>query len=156
MGTTARGLVYPDPTDPPDGPGNLQDLAESVDAAYYTGGAWITSTTGFTLASNWTALAVAYRVIGPLVFLRIAADRATSAITVAAGNGNIADVAVLSAIPSAIIPTVTVAAMPGHAGRVCSFLLTSAGAISLSACAGDGTNVLVGDGISAMFVYPLG
>lgn len=156
MGSTARGLVYPDPTDPPDGPGALQDLAESVDAAYYTGGAWITSTTGFTLAANWTALAVAYRVIGPLVFLRIAVDRATSAITVAAGSGNIGDVDVLSAIPSAIIPSVSVAAMPGIAGRVCSFFMTSAGVVKLSACAGDGTNIGVGDGLSMMFVYPLG
>ena len=156
MGTTARGLVYPSATDAPNGPAQMQTLAESVDTTYYTGSAWITSTTGFTLASNWTNLAVAYRTIGPMVYLRIAVDRATPAITVAAGSGNLADVDVLSAIPSALIPTVSIPAMPGLAGRVCSFFMTSAGVVKLSACAGDGTNIGIGDGLSMMFVYPLG
>jgi hypothetical protein len=156
MGTTAGGIVYPDATDPVDITGDLQALAESVEAEFKTGSSWSTSTTGFTLAANWTALTVRYRTIGPWVDLYLAMDRATSAITVAAGTGNIADVDVLSAVPAALLPAGNTVGMAGTVGRLCQMWMSSAGVVKLSAVAGDGTNIAIGEGLAQRFLYPLG
>lgn len=134
MGTTAGGIVYPDATDVPDIPADLQALAESVETEYTTGGAWVTATTGFTAASNWTLNTVRYRKIGPLVELYLTITRTTSAITVNA-SGNISNVAMLSAVPTAIRPTGTVTGYTGSTGRLACAALDSTGAMELSAFA---------------------
>lgn len=134
MGTTTGGIVYPAPTDPPDIPGDLQALAESVEAEFLTGGPWVTSTTGFTAASNWTLNTVRYRKIGPLVELYLTITRTTSAITVNA-SGNISNVAMLSAVPAAIRPTGTASGYTGNTGRLACATIDSTGAMELSAFA---------------------
>lgn len=135
MGTTSGGIVYPDPTDVPDVPADLQALAESVETEFLTGGAWSTSTTGFTAASPWTLNSVRYRVVGAVCELAWTITRTTSVIT-ASATSNIAANAMLSAIPAAIRPSGTAMAYSGAAGRVAMASVNSDGTVSLEGFAG--------------------
>lgn len=136
MPSTPGGLVYPSPTDAPDGPAQLQALAESVEDVYTTGAAWITATTGFTLAANWDTLSVRYRVVGPHVALFIGFRRITSVITTnTAGNPN--NVTILSAIPAAIRPAQAQSVGSGAAGRLGSFTINSDGTVDICAFGGS-------------------
>lgn len=156
MGTTTGGIPYPDSTAAPNVPADLQALAEGVEDEFYTGGAYVTATTGFTAASNFTLTAVRYRIIGPFVELYVVVARTTSAVTVAAGNGDITNVDILSAIPAAIIPANTKYGHTGGTGRAAVYAMSSAGVVAIAAVAGDGTNILNGDSLSAAFLYMLG
>lgn len=154
MGTTPSGLYYPDATDTPDIPADLQTSMESVDDLINSG-SWVTATTGFTAASNWTLGSVRYRILlGLLVDLFVTATRATSAITVAAGDGDIANVDVYSAVPSAIVPAQQAYGQPGQ-GRLYGAVVTTGGVIRLTAVNAGGVNVAIGDVFSARFLYPL-
>lgn len=136
MPSTPTGLVYPSSTDAPDGPAQLQALAESIDDAYYDGAAWVTATTGFTLGSNFDTLAVRYKVTGPHVALFVSFRRITSAITTnTAGNPN--NVQVLAAIPSAIRPAQAQSIGSGATGRLAAFSINSDGTVDLCAFGGS-------------------
>lgn len=105
MGTTPGGIVYPDPTDAPDVPADLQALAESVETEFLTGGAWSTSVTGFTAATNFTLSSVKWRVVGPLCQLYVRVGHPSGTITAAATDSDVTNTDILSAIPVALTPT---------------------------------------------------
>lgn len=149
MPSTPGGIVYPLSTDPPNGAAQMQALAESAE----TGNPWVTS--GFVVAANWTLSAFRIRRIGALVFLRLDVVRAVSAVTVAAGTGDIANLK-LGDLPAGYWPAQTQALAPGPAGRVAGCYVQADGSVILSAVAGDGANIIVGDTISTGGCYVLG
>lgn len=148
MPTSSGGIVYPSDTDDPDVPGDLQALAESIDAGVPV------VTSGFTIASGWTLTQYRFKRMGAFAHVRLDVVKATSAITVAAGSGDIANVKI-GDVPAGHYPSFTAGLGPGPAGRVASGFIQTDGQVYLNAVAGDGTNVQVGDTISLTGVIPL-
>lgn len=113
---------------------------------------WVTSTTGFTAAANFATTSVRWRRVGVEVDLYVVMARNTSALTVAAGDGNITNVDVLTAIPAAIQPSVPQYGHSGGTGRALTGLVSGA-TVSIAAVAGDGTNITTSDSVSLAFRY---
>lgn len=151
MGTTTGGIIYPDDTDAPDIPADLQTLAESVEA----GNAWVTAAASFTAAVNWTTTSFRIKRVGAIVFVHVQVTRATTALTVAAGSGDLANVK-LGDLPAGYAPAQNQHLVSGQFGRVTTGYVDTSGAVYLGAVAGDGTNVAVGDVITLGGCYVLG
>lgn len=107
---------------------------------------WVTSTTGFTAASNFTTTSVRHRVVGNEVDLVFVMTRATSGLAIPA-DGDVSNTALLTAIPAALTPTVTSYWNAGAsgAGRLGSGTITSSGTVNISALSGGGTTLAIGD-----------
>lgn len=150
MAVTPGGIVTPAATDDPDIPGDLATMAASIEA----GLAWVT--TGFTVTAGvWTLTTFRVRRVGSLCFLRVDVTKATSAITVAAGGGDIAN-SVLGVVPGLYVPAFSQGLQAGPIGRGAFGFIDSGGNVTLSAVAGDGTNIAVGDPIGLGGCYVLG
>lgn len=152
MGTTTGGIVYPSSTDDPDVPADMQALAESIE----TGNAWLTS--GFTAATGWSVSTFRLKRNGSLCYVRLNLSRTGTAITVAAGAGDISDTK-LGDMPAGYWPASgggSQALGPGTAGRLAVGYIQTDGQTFLSAVAGDGTNIATSDTISLSGVVFLG
>lgn len=150
MPDTPYGLAYPAPTDAPDIPGDMQALAESIEAALVDGGAWSTDTTGFSASSNWTVDSVRHRVVANRVDLYVQMTRSSTAATVNASTGNMGNVDVCT-VPSALRPAQTAYGVSGQQGRGAWYSLDSSGVLSLNAA--NGTNNVQSESLSASFSY---
>lgn len=146
MPNTLGGIYYPLSTDPPDGATQMQQLAESVE----TGNAAITS--GFVAAANWSVSAFRAQRRGPLVQIFIHVVRTTSALTVVAGSGDIAQV-LIGSLPAGYWPLSNAPLSTVTFGRAATGYAGVNGDVFLAAVAGDGTNIATTDPITLGGVY---
>lgn len=118
MGVTARGLHYPEATDRPDGAGQMQQLAEDIEAV---AAALITDsgTRGdlpLVAAAGFAVLAGNYRLIGKNMFAAVWLTR-TGVPIVSNSTGNITDVTLCTISDPALRPSIDTCA--GWRGFTC-------------------------------------
>jgi hypothetical protein len=118
----------------------------------------ISSLTGFTLASGWNTASVRYRVIKigslEIVELYINVNRSGAPIS-NTSSGNLGNVSIFSASPSAIHPSASSVAIGGPgsgAGRLVGVTVTSAGVIALGAIGGT-SDFATSENLTAIGVY---
>lgn len=161
--TPTYGLAYPALTDPPDAPGQLQALAEGVEAELArvdndvenaitdTG---LLTNLSITPATGWTVGVKEHRIIAGVMYLRLSLDRSGGELSGSAA-GNIADT------PMA---TLTSAGQRPQVSQMASVRFSNTGGtVQLSASTGEitltdlHTNGSVGTGNTGQmnFVYPL-
>lgn len=114
---------------------------------------WVTSTTGFTAATNWSVTSVRYRRVGNDVTLYVVAGRTTVDLTIAAGSGDITNVDVLSATPTSIRPAQPQYLYSGSTGRTLTGYIAADGTAGISNVAGDGTNITTANSVSLFGRY---
>lgn len=147
MPTTGGGIAYPSPTDVPDVPTDLQELANSIEAGNPV------VTTGFVVAANWTLNSFRIQRRGGLIAVAVQVTRTVAALSVPAGTGDVANV-LWGTLPAGYWPAFTQPLCSSSTGRVTAgFVQASDGGIYHSAFAGDGTNVIVGDSLSLGGVF---
>lgn len=151
MAVTPGGIITPAATDDPDVPGDLATMAASIE----TGLPWVTTPASFTPAANWSTTSFRIKRVMSFVFLHVQVTRTTSALTVAAGSGDLANVK-LGDLPAGYAPAFNQHLFSGQFGRLASGYVDTSGAVFLGAVGGDGTNVAVGDVLTLGGPYVLG
>lgn len=132
-------------------------IAAAVAGLTPTDTGFVTSTTGFTAASGFTLSSVRYRRIDwgtySVIELHVALSRSGADIANNA-TGNIANVQLLSAMPSAVWPLfITGAAGPGFStGRIVSVAVQADGTVDLQALGGT-SDLGTGEVVSFHAVY---
>ncbi len=168
--TPIYGFPYPEDTDPPDGPGQIQALAEAVEsdldtvddrvdaleagtAAFQAATAdtgWVT--TGFVSAAGYTPSVARYRKLGKLCVLELFIANSTGGAVTAGATGNIGGDPLIITIPAAARPASNVYGAFSASTTAGSFVLSSAGAVNIRD-AHSGSSIANGDNIGITVAY---